>query len=64
MDRSEGVLGAQKAGKAPSGPLGLNCPIEASNSSSFWRASESNRGNLLTGNLPNFFVARPAEPEF
>jgi hypothetical protein len=63
MDRCEVVLGAQKAGKAPSGPLGLDCPIEASNSPSFWSASETNRGSLLTGNLPNFFVARPAAPE-
>jgi hypothetical protein len=38
MDRSEDVLDAQKAGKTPSGPLGLNCSIETSNSSSFWRA--------------------------
>jgi hypothetical protein len=42
MDRSEGVLDAQKAGEAPSGPLGLNCSIEAIDSSSFWSASESN----------------------
>jgi hypothetical protein len=41
MDRSEDVLGAPKAGKTPSGPLGLNCSIETSNSSSFWRVRHS-----------------------
>jgi hypothetical protein len=35
MDRAEEVLEAQKAGKTPSGPLGLNCSTETSNSSGF-----------------------------
>ena len=61
MDLAEDVLEAQKAGKKPSGPLGVNCLTETSNSSSFWRAPES--ANLLTGNLPNFFVPRPAAAE-
>jgi hypothetical protein len=38
MDGAEDLLGAQKAGKTPSGPLGLNCSTEKSKSSSLWRA--------------------------
>jgi hypothetical protein len=38
MDGAEDLLGAQKAGKTPSGPLGRNCSTEKSKSSSFWRA--------------------------
>jgi hypothetical protein len=37
VESAEDVLEAQKAGKTPSGPLGLNCSTETSNSSSFWR---------------------------
>jgi hypothetical protein len=39
MDSAEDVLGALKAGKTPSRPLGLNCSTETSNSSSFWRGA-------------------------
>ena len=46
MDRSEDVLGAPKASKTPSGPLGLSYSIETSNSSSFWRTQRSAAKNL------------------
>ena len=46
MDSAEDVLGAQKAGKRPCGPVGLNCSTETSNSSSFWRAQRGGAKNL------------------
>jgi len=47
LDSTEDVRGAQKAGKKLSGPLGLNCSTERSNSSTFWRAEPSVAKNLL-----------------
>jgi hypothetical protein len=46
VDSAEDVLGRKKAGKTPSGPLGLNCSTETSSSSSFWRAQRSEAKNL------------------
>jgi len=48
MDRAGDVLGAQKAGKTPSGPLGLNCSTETSNSSSFGRRAAGDEESRIS----------------